>query len=76
MEIEYNIIELHEDLGIQLCNWYNAQGFNILNRIHETNLFDYPENEIEYILNTFWEEWNELPIEERIEFYNQYKNFK
>lgn len=76
MEIEFNINQLYENLATELFEWYGLQGFAILNRIHESNLFDYPENEIEYILDEFREEWNELPIEARIEFYNLYKDFK
>lgn len=76
MEIQFNINQLYEDLATELFEWYGMQGFHILNRIHESNLFDYPENEIEYILDEFREEWNGLPIEERIEFYNLYKDFK
>ena len=76
MEKQFNINLHYNNLATELFEWYQLQGFAILNRIHETNLFDYPKNEIEYMLDELRDEWNELPIAERMEFYNQYKNFK
>lgn len=76
METQFNINKLHEYLLDQLTNWYNEQPFAVLNRIHKTNLFAYPEQELKYILDDFWHEWNELTIEERIDFYNQYNDLK
>lgn len=76
METQFNINKLYEELGEELNNWYNEQPFAVLNRIHATNLFDYPEYELQYILDEFWHEWNELATEERIDLYNQYKDLK
>lgn len=74
--MEFNINELHENLATELLEWYDEQGFSILNRIHESNLFAYPENEIEHILDLFKEEWNDLSIDERVDYYNRYKDLK
>jgi hypothetical protein len=76
MEKEFNINRIYEDLIAELFEWYQLQGFHILNRIHETNLFDYLENELEYILDELREEWNDMDAESKIEFYNKYKDFK
>ena len=80
MKKEFNINRIYEDLIAELLEWYQLQEFHILNRIHETSLFDYPENYLEYMLDELREElreeWNDMDAESKIEFYNKYKDFK
>ena len=76
MEIEFNINLHFENLATELFEWYGLQGFEVLNRIFNEKLFEYEGEELEQKLDELRDVWNELPIEERIEFYNQYKNFK
>ena len=76
MEIEFNINLHFENLATELFEWYGLQGFEVLNRIFNEKLYEYEGEELEQKLDELRDVWNELPIEERIEFYNQYENFK
>jgi len=67
-------INLHyENLTNELSDWFGMQGFDILNKIFYINLFDFEGDELEYKLNEIEDVWNELPIEERVYFYDMYK---
>jgi len=70
METTFNINLHFENLNTELYEWYGLQGFDVLNKIFNENLFEYQGEELEEKLDELREEWNELPIEDRLDFYN------
>jgi hypothetical protein len=76
METQFNINFHHENLFTELFEWYQCQPFFVLNKIHNLDLFSEPEETIEQTLDELRDEWHEIELEDRVDFYNTYKDLK